>query len=185
MRAAPRRTLATLIATALSAAPACAFDLIEDWPERSAFFVQLGASDDAKAFTAGATYDLRWSRGHLHSFVETSFGRWNGEKAPGEDGGAWIVQVGLTPVLRWHPGGSPRWYLEGGVGANLLLPVWRSRDKRFSTVFNFGDHLAVGRRFGDDGKHELALRIQHFSNAGIRRPNPGENFVQLRYTRRL
>ena len=28
--------------------------------------------------------------------------------------------------------------------------------------------------------HELALRVQHYSNAGIRHPNPGENFVQLR-----
>ena len=30
-------------------------------------------------------------------------------------------------------------------------------------------------------RHELALRLQHFSNAGIKHPNPGENFVQLRY----
>ena len=30
------------------------------------------------------------------------------------------------------------------------------------------------------GAHELALRVQHYSNAGIRHPNPGENFVQLR-----
>lgn len=30
-----------------------------------------------------------------------------------------------------------------------------------------------------------ALRLQHFSNASIRHPNPGENFVQLRYARRF
>ncbi len=48
-----------------------------------------------------------------------------------------------------------------------------------------GDHLAAGWQFGPRRDHELTLRIQHFSNAGIRHPNPGENFVQLRYARRF
>ncbi len=30
-------------------------------------------------------------------------------------------------------------------------------------------------------RHALVLRIQHVSNAGIKRPTPGENFLQLRY----
>jgi lipid A 3-O-deacylase len=98
---------------------------------------------------------------------------------------AWVTQAGVTPVVRWHPpswGGD--WYVEGGIGANLLLPIYRSRDKRFSTAFNFGDHIAIGRRFGPSRQHEMALRIQHFSNAGIKDPNPGEDFVQLRYSHR-
>jgi hypothetical protein len=80
---------------------------------------------------------------------------------------------------RWGPG----WFLEGGIGANLLLPVYQTADKRFSTTFNFGDHLGIGRRFGREFAHEWALRIQHFSNAGIKHPNPGENFLQLRYSK--
>ncbi|WP_280151352.1 acyloxyacyl hydrolase [Piscinibacter sp. XHJ-5] len=52
--------------------------------------------------------------------------------------------------------------------------------RRLSTVFNFGDHVALGHRFGEQQRHELAFRIQHFSNAGLRKPNPGENFVQVR-----
>ncbi len=90
----------------------------------------------------------------------------------------------MTPVLRLFPGGS-RWFVEGGIGANLLLPIYQSESKRFSTSFNFGDHLAIGRIFGKDGGHEIALRFQHFSNAGIREPNPGENFLQIRYSRRF
>jgi hypothetical protein len=31
-------------------------------------------------------------------------------------------------------------------------------------------------------QHEVALRVRHFYNAGIKLPNPGENFRQLRYT---
>jgi hypothetical protein len=34
-------------------------------------------------------------------------------------------------------------------------------------------------------QRELVLRVEHFSNAGIKHPNPGENYVQLRYTHRL
>jgi lipid A 3-O-deacylase len=96
---------------------------------------------------------------------------------------AWITQLGVTPVLRWSMSASPStWFAEAGIGANVLLPVYRSSDKSFSTAFNVGDHLAVGRAFGASGRHELALRVQHFSKAGIKHPNPGENFVQLRHS---
>lgn len=132
----------------------------------------------------GATWDWSWRRdtriGRLGGYWEASFGRWNSDGPQG--GHAWVTQVGLTPVLRLYPeswGG--RWFVEGGIGANLLLPIYRSSTKRFSTAFNFGDHVAVGRRFGQGARHELALRFQHFSNAGIREPNPGEDFVQIRY----
>jgi hypothetical protein len=96
---------------------------------------------------------------------------------------AWITQLGATPVLRWSMAESQSgWFVEAGIGANVLLPVYRSSDKSFSTAFNFGDHVSVGRTFGERGRHELALRAQHFSNAGIKQPNPGVNFVQLRYS---
>ncbi len=97
-----------------------------------------------------------------------------------------VTHFGVTPVWRWYPQGqSDRWFLEAGIGANLLAPVYRNRDKRFSTTFNFGDHLAVGWYFGPQRRHELALRLQHFSNAGIKQPNPGEDSVQLRYLARF
>jgi hypothetical protein len=88
-------------------------------------------------------------------------------------------------VLRLQPASWGDWFWEGGVGVDLLAPIYRTRDKRFSTVLNFGSHLAVGRRFGASAEQELTLRIQHFSNGGIRRPNPGEEFLQLRYSHRF
>jgi hypothetical protein len=45
--------------------------------------------------------------------------------------------------------------------------------------------LALGRSFGSGDRHEIALRAKHFSNGGVREPNPGLNFVQLRYSFRL
>ncbi len=60
----------------------------------------------------------------------------------------------------------------------MLLPAFRDNDRRFGTAFNFGDHLALGRVLDD--RNELALRVKHYSNGGIKQPNPGINFVQLR-----
>jgi lipid A 3-O-deacylase len=94
-------------------------------------------------------------------------------------------QVGLTPVLRLRPAGAAAdWFAEIGVGVNYILPLYRSGLKRFSTEFNFGDHVGIGRDFKRH-QHEVALRAEHFSNAGIAHPNPGENFAQLRYSYRF
>lgn len=65
------------------------------------------------------------------------------------------------------------------------MPLFRAGLKQFSTEFNFGDHIAIGREFGERSRHALAVRIEHFSNAGINHPNPGENFLQLRYSYRF
>jgi len=116
--------------------------------------------------------------------VEAAIGRWSGN---GENASSvWFTQVGLTPVLRLQPRSWPRGlFVEAGIGANVIVPIYHSDDKHFSTEFNFGDHLAIGRQFGDHREQEIALRLQHFSNAGIREPNPGENFQQLRYLKRF
>lgn len=150
----------------------------------SAFFVQVGVAEGASTAIAGALWDWSWRRdfalGSVTGYWELSLGRWKSQS--GDDAHAWVTQLGLTPVFRLHPAGwGEGWFVEGGVGANVLAPIYRTEDKRFSTVFNLGSHLALGRRFGQAGDRELALRVQHFSNAGIRHPNPGEDFVQLRY----
>jgi hypothetical protein len=156
---------------------------------RASACLQAGAADDTDMLIGGVTWDWPWRKqlsiGRLGGYWEMSFGRWATRSAQG-NGSAWVTQLGITPVLRLYPyawGG--RWYVEAGIGANFLLPIYRSSEKRFSTTFNFGDHLAVGRNFGEGGRHSIALRLQHFSNAGIKHPNPGENFVQLRYARRF
>jgi len=157
------------------------------WP--TAVFTQLGVAENANAAVLGVLWDWSWRRdvgwGRVTGYWEVSFGRWASD-AGGSSAHAWVTQVGITPVLRLYTGGGDTgWYGELGIGANLLLPIYRSEDKRFSTKFNFGDHLAAGWRFGDRGEHDVALRIQHFSNAGIKDPNPGEDFLQLRYSRRF
>ncbi|WKB52917.1 acyloxyacyl hydrolase [Eleftheria terrae] len=150
-------------------------------------FVQYGqAKSDTTAATVGLIWPWQrswpWAGGQWSGYWEAAVGRWSTDGVNGGRDRSWVTQVGLTPVFRWRgeAGHSP-WFFEGGIGLTVVTPIYRSGSKRFSTGFNFGDHLAVGRNFGDDQRHELSLRYQHFSNGGIKHPNPGEDFIQLRY----
>jgi hypothetical protein len=155
----------------------------------SAVFVQAGTWIDTHELTAGLAWDWgrRWplAGGQISGYWELSMSVWS---YPSMDGRreAWLGQVGAVPTFRWRPadGASP-WFAELGIGASLMTTVYETRRKRFSTSFNFADHIGVGRSFGAASEHELSLRIEHFSNAGIKHPNPGQNFVALRYTYRF
>jgi lipid A 3-O-deacylase len=83
------------------------------------------------------------------------------------------AEVALTPVFRVERG---RFYLEGAIGFHLVQ-THISAERTFSTAFQFGDHLGAGFHFG---RYDLALRVQHLSNGGLRDPNPGINFVLVR-----
>ena len=181
--------LAVVSVLTYSASARSAQSVVDDLIPSTAF-VQAGIGDQStRAYIAGLTWDWKWRHhfgfGTLSGYFDADFGRWTTDRS-GVKGYAWMTQVGLTPVLRWRPAGSQSdWFAEIGVGANYILPLYRSGSKRFSTEFNFGDHVAIGRDFGSRGQHEVALRAEHFSNAGIAHPNPGENFAQLRYSYRF
>jgi lipid A 3-O-deacylase len=161
----------------------------EDAVRRDAF-VQVGVGEGAQMLVIGSAWHWPWREdfawGRITSYVEASFGRWRTNARDAEPSvSAWVTQLGVTPVLRFHPeawGGT--WFVEAGIGMNVLAPLVRTRDKHFSTTFNFGDHVAIGSRLGPAHEHELSLRLQHFSNAGIKRPNPGQDFLQVRYSMR-
>jgi hypothetical protein len=153
----------------------------------STLFAQAGSGDtDTYAYTVGATWDWNWQRqlsiGRLTGYTEVAIGRWQHEIAANDDS-QWFTQVGATPVLRLFPmAGDGRWFTEIGIGANYIAPLYLTDRKHFSTKFNFGDHAAVGRILDNEQRSSIALRYQHFSNAGIDSPNPGENFTQLRFS---
>ena len=156
----------------------------EAW-KPSGIFVQAGAGRQVASAALGASWDWQWRYRAPHARItgatEIVIGDWRA-RDPGDD----FTQVGITPVLRLWPDGWGRgWFLEGGIGANAITPHYENRGRRFSSRFQFGDHLGIGRRFGPAMEHEAVLRVEHFSNCGVREPNPGENFVQLRYLRRF
>jgi lipid A 3-O-deacylase len=155
----------------------------------TAMFAQAGTGGDTHELTLGATWD--WSKpwsvagGELSGYWELSFSGWS-YPTMGSRKEAWLGQLGIVPTFRYRPGGhDSRWFVEAGVGASFMTTIYETDRKRFSTTFNFADHIGFGRNFGNTGQHELALRIEHYSNAGIKHPNPGENFAEIRYAYRF
>ena len=86
-----------------------------------------------------------------------------------------LAVVGLTPVLRYQRDDKLGWYVEGGIGANLFSELYDNNDDKLSTAFQFGDHVGIG--YVTPGKWDFALTFQQYSNASIKSPNAGSNWI--------
>ena len=148
-----------------------------------AWSTQLGAAmKGTRAYLVGASWNWNWARnilwGHMSGYSELTFAHWRVDPGGGNRS---HHQIGLNPTFRWYRQRDSRWFVDLGAGFNVITPLYRTRDKRFSTEFNFGDHFGLGLELGRARSHELSVRIEHYSNGGIDSPNPGEEFLQFRY----
>ncbi len=89
-----------------------------------------------------------------------------------------ITSVGITPVFRWQRNDKKGFYVEGGIGANLLSETYNNAGHRNGTLFQFGDHAGLGYVFGNGV--DLGVKYQHFSNGGMSNDNDGVDFTELR-----
>jgi lipid A 3-O-deacylase len=150
---------------------------------RSAFVAGGGVTVHGTLnLTAGATW--RWMdltpRGDWSLWTEVFASHWSAKQAVGPR--ASFTQIGVVPVFRYRfDGGRSPWFAEIGIGLSWMDRLYTTERKQFSTRFNFHDNIGFGRNFGANGEHELSVRLSHVSNGGIKEPNPGENFIQLRY----
>ncbi len=98
-----------------------------------------------------------------------------------------IIELGYSPVFRlqrpWAGKGQRSFYMEGGIGVRGISHTRTSAERTMSTAFQFSDMAGIGWQWGAQNQHNLGLRVQHLSNAGIKRPNPGINFGQVYYSR--
>ena len=161
---------------ALGAVLACG--LLADAPSRASELSLLaGSFDGYHNLTAAWQSDPLW----VHDFgthrldlsLEASVGRVFG---PAGKPGSPLWHVGLTPFLRW-------WFtqdtaLEAGIGANVFSGTYIG-SKTIATAYQFGDSLGLFHRL-QGTPWGLGLRFTHYSNADIKRPNPGQNYLQLR-----
>ena len=168
-----------LAASAMLAQPAFAQDKLIDRAS-----LEIGGGDKVQMvrFGAQADWSKRWfekNGWHLGGYWDASLAQWRGTAYRNVDGQHQnITNIGFTPVFRYQADNLKGWYAEGGIGVNLLSELYNNDDNRFSTAFQFGDHIGAGYVF--DNKWELGMKIQHFSNASIKRPNSGANFLLLK-----
>ncbi|BBI99275.1 lipid A deacylase [Ferrigenium kumadai] len=149
--------------------------------------VEYGKGNATEMARVGAlwNWDKQWfTEGNwlVTGFWEASVGSWRGKSAIGNN--QTITDVGVTPVFRLQQknpvGFAP--YAEGAIGFHLITPTFIYANRHFGSSFQFGDHLGVGVRFGDHQQFDLGYRYQHLSNGGIKKPNQGINFNQVRFT---
>ncbi len=149
---------------------------------------QSGRSTDSLA--VGLTMPFGTPRvfwgGDVSFYGDFFVGGWRATR-PAGDGKNNYFQIGAIANARYRfaEGRSP-WFVEAGIGGLVMDSLYRTTQGReFSTAFQFTEVLGVGLSFGAQREHEVALRLQHVSNGGIKEPNPGENFVRLRYLYRF
>jgi hypothetical protein len=150
-------------------------------------FVQVGGGEGTNSQTAGLQWPwpsepVAFAGSSLHGYVELAIGHW--ESHHDQRGGATSTLIGIAPALRYDLPRHPRWFADAALGINAITPIFHDRFNDFSTVFNFSEHIGIGYR-PEGGRWEWALRVQHFSNGGIHKPNPGQNFLQFRVSRQL
>ena len=158
-----------------------------------AFYADAGRAPHRDTHTRSMTIGavLPWGAQHLlwgtrvTSYAELSLSQW---QAPTADRQSHRNYLQLGAIAGWRfrfdEGASP-WFFDAGLGGTQMNDRYESPDRRFSTRFQFTEQFGIGRSFGERGGHELSLRIQHFSNGGIKKPNPGENFYMVRYLYRF
>ncbi|HXF65972.1 MAG TPA: acyloxyacyl hydrolase [Burkholderiales bacterium] len=93
-----------------------------------------------------------------------------------------LANIGITPVFRLQQK-SPSAvapFFEAGLGLHFFSEKRIHAAKTFGSTYEFGSHVGIGVRFGPKHRFELGYRFRHFSNAGIKKPNPGINFNEFR-----
>lgn len=142
-----------------------------------------GRADGIKlAIQYHSDYLRSWSE-HLHLYFESSVNFW--QYGAGNQTDTNLV-LSLSPVIQYPVTevASYPLYIEFGIGVALLSDT-RFAGKDVGSHYQFEDRLGLVTRFGIDHKNQLALRYFHYSNAGLKKPNPGLDFISLSYLRRF
>ncbi len=116
---------------------------------------------------------------HVGGYWDATLAQWRGNKFQGTDGAYQnLIDIGITPVFRFQSDSRKGLYAEGGIGIHLLSGLYDNNGRKFPTVLQFGDHIGVG--YVTESGVDISLKIQHFSNGSIKRPNPGVNYAVLK-----
>ena len=151
--------------------------------------VEVGTASKLRIVRVAAQWDWdsRWfeSNGsHLGGYWDLSLMGWRGTQHRNvPDAKQSITSIGFMPVARWQNDDKKGFYIEGGIGVNLLSKTYNNNGNILSTKFEFCEHVGIGYVF--DNTLDVGLRFQHYSNAGIKKPNSGVNLGVVRVSYRF
>lgn len=145
--------------------------------------IEFGSGNKTKMVRLGMqwNWDRQWWRSngtHLGGYWDLNFAHWRGEQYRDIPNTRQSINViGITPVLRLQNNHLKGLYGEIGIGIRLLSEHYDNNGRQLSTKFQFSDHIGIGYVFANN--LELGVKLQHFSNASIKKPNDGLNFISI------
>ncbi len=118
----------------------------------------------------------------LRIYVETSVNFWE-YGTPRQHDTNFILA--LSPVIQktFCHCGNGRVFGEFGIGISVLDDT-RFAGKDVSTHYQFEDRLGIGYQFDGEEQYRLVLRYFHYSNGGVKKPNPGLDFISFSFAMR-
>lgn len=143
--------------------------------------VEVGSGSKVRMVRVGlqSHWEKRWFQRngrHIGAHWDLQLAQWRGTAYQNVIGQhQHLTDIGLTPVFRWQADDRKGWYAEGGIGVHVLSRLYDNNDDWLSTRFQFGDHLGAGVVLANGW--DLGVKVQHFSNGGIKRPNSGVDFI--------
>ncbi len=132
------------------------------------FTLQGGKRGDISRYSVGYTADPVYENGNFQILPVYELAHVHRDSDKGHQD---LYQISAVPMLRYRLGSSS-WYVEGGIGVSLFSHT-QIGGRRISTAFQFSDNLGFGMQI--NRSLSIAYRFSHFSNASIRKPNPGIN----------
>jgi hypothetical protein len=141
-------------------------------PGISAFFGRATGDKDVDivrlAYRLALQPDARW---WWPTHVQFGASAWS---VPDISGTTHRLDANATAIWR----AERAWgYFEGGFGPYFLSSTISNRSTSLPSELQFGSHLGAGVRLG--ARATVGVALQHISNAGIKQPNGGIDFVLL------
>lgn len=143
------------------------------------FSTELATGNKSQFVRVGAQWNMNQSwmktnKSELWAYWDLTLAAWRENKYQNVPGASRnFIDIGLTPTLRWQALNHQGVYVEAGLGPHINSAVYNNNGRRLSTNLQFGTVLGLGYVMSNG--LDLALRVEHFSNGGIKQPNNGVN----------
>ena len=96
------------------------------------------------------------------------------------------VIIAMSPIVRFPIAKAFEKDIEMELGVGIsLLDDTQFAGKDISTHYQFEDRIGFSTTFGNDHEYRVSLRYLHYSNAGLKKPNPGLDFISLSFSQRI
>lgn len=116
--------------------------------------------------------------GRLYGYWAAGLTWWEADRFGSDE-----YSISLSPVFGWEfTGPRLRPFVEAGIGAGYFTAN-EVGDRRIGSRLHFEDRFGAGVHLGE--RSRLQLRVIHYSNAGLKKPNQGINSWSLVYSYRL